>query len=116
MWLTYGQISVTCRCSSAAGFLLFVRFWLKGGGGAAVAQLSAILLAASDLPVCVLIILLIRHEHDFSPAAISGRGLEDVLFFLALCAMILVVYVMILNSTLEIVSRRKRRSCSLPGS
>lgn len=108
MWLTYGQISVIVSLLSAVGFWLFVRFWLK----AVVEQLFAQLSSRScslllTYPSVSLVILLIGVNTIFSPDAISGRGLEDVLFFLALCAMILVLYVMILNSTLEIVSRRK---------
>lgn len=106
--LSAAQIGVIVSLVSAVGFCLFVRFWLKAVVEQLFAQLSnrsgSLLLT---YPSVSLIILLIGINTIFSPGSLARRGLEDVLFFLALCAMILVVYVMILNSTLEIVCRRK---------
>ena len=106
--LTLGQIGVIVSLIFAAGFCLFVRFWLKSVVEQLFSQLSnrsgTLLLT---YPSVSLVILFIGINTIFSPRSLAGRGMEDVLFFMALCAMILVLYVMILSSTLEIVGRRK---------
>ncbi len=106
--LTYGQICVIVSLGLAAGFCLLVRFWLRGAVEQLFAQLSSrscsLLLT---YPSISLVILFIGGNTIFSPPSLEARGIEDMLFFLALCAMILVLYVMILNNTLEIVGRRR---------
>lgn len=106
--LSYGQICVMVSLVSAAGFCLFVHFWLRGTVDSLFAQLStrscSLLLT---YPSVTLFVLFIGSNTIFSSRSLSVRGIEDILFFLALCAMILVLYVMILGSTLEIVCRRK---------
>ena len=106
--LTYGQISVVVSLVSAAGFCLFVRYWLKDTVQRLFAQLSkrscSLLLT---YPSVSLLIMSIGTNTIFSPRSLAARGTWDILFFLALCAMILVLYVMILGNTLGIMCRRK---------
>lgn len=106
--LSYGQICVIVSLISAAGFCVFVRLWLKETVDSLFAQLSirncSLLLT---YPSVSLVVLLIGGNTIFSPKSLAARGAEDILFFLALCVMILVLYVMILGNTLEIMCRRK---------
>lgn len=106
--LSYGQICVAVSLVSAAGFCLFVRLWLKGTVDSLFSQLStrscSLLLT---YPSVSLFVLFIGINTIFSPRSLASRGAESILFFLALCAMILILYVMILGSTLEIMCRRK---------
>ena len=106
--LTLGQIGVIVSLIFAVGFCLFVRFWLKSVVEQLFSQLGPTARHPSPhLPVGVPGDSVHRHQHHFL-APVPGRaGMEDVLFFMALCAMILVLYVMILSSTLEIVGRLK---------
>lgn len=107
-FLSYGQVCVTVSLLWACGFCLFVRFWLKDTVGQLFDQLSrrscSLLLT---YPSVSLIILFIGNNTIFSSRSLSVRGLEEVLFYLALCAMILMLYVLILGNTLEIACRRK---------
>lgn len=106
--LSYGQICVIVASISAAGFCVFVRFWLKDTVDSLFSQLStrscSLLLT---YPGVFLVVLAIGTSSIFSPDALAARGIPDILFFMALCAMILVLYVMILENTREITSRRK---------
>ena len=90
--LTYGQISVVVSLVSAAGFCLFVRYFLKDTVQRLFAQLSkrscSLLLT---YPSVSLLVLFIGTNTIFSPRSLAIRGIEDILFFLALCAMILVL-------------------------
>ena len=71
----------------AAGLCLFVRFWLKSVVEQLFSQLSnrsgTLLLT---YPSVSLVILFIGINTIFSPRSLAGRGMEDVLFFMALCA------------------------------
>lgn len=106
--LSYGQICVMVSLVSASGFCVFVHFWLRDTVDRLFAQLStrscSLLLT---YPSVTLFVLFIGSNTIFSPRSLAVRGAEDILFFLALCVMILVLYVMILGSTLEIMCRRK---------
>lgn len=106
--LSYGQIRVVVSLVSAAGFCLFVRYWLKDTVERLFAQLSTRSCSLLLTYPCVsLLVLFIGTNTIFSSRSLAVRGIEDILFFLALCAMILVLYVMILGNTLEITCRRK---------
>ena len=106
--LTYGQICVAVSLLWACGFYVFVRFWLRDKVNRLFDQLSrrscSLLLT---YPSVSLFILFIGNNTIFSSRSLAERGLEDVLFYLALCIMILVLYVLILSSTLEIMCRRR---------
>lgn len=106
--LPYGQVCVLVSLLWACGFGLLVRVWLKGTVDQLFGQLSrrscSLLLT---YPLVSLFILFIGNNTIFSSRSLAERGLEDVLFYLALCAMILMLYVLILGSTLEIACRRK---------
>lgn len=106
--LTYGQICVAVSLLWACGFYVFVRFWLRDKVDRLFDQLSrrscSLLLT---YPSVSLFILFIGNNTIFSSLSLAVRGLEDVLFYLALCIMILVLYVLILSSTLEIMCRRR---------
>lgn len=106
--LSYGQVGVLVSLFWACGFCLFVQFWFRNVTTQLFDQLSrrscTLLLT---YPAVSLFILFIGNNTIFSARSLAERGLEDVLFYLALCLMILVLYVLILNSTLEIMCRRK---------
>lgn len=106
--LSYGQICVIVALISAAGFCVFVRFRLKDTVDSLFSQLStrscSLLLT---YPSVFLVVLAIGTNSIFSSYSLAARGIPDILFFMALCAMILVLYVMILENTREITSRRK---------
>lgn len=106
--LSYWQICTVVSLVLAAGFCLLVRFWLKDTVNSLFSQLSthscSLLLT---YPSVSLVVLALGTGSIFSPYALAARGMPDILFFMALCAMILVLYVMILENTWEITSRRK---------
>lgn len=106
--LSYGEICVAVSLLCACGFYVFVSFWLKRVAGQLFAQLSrrscSLLLT---YPSVSLFVLFVGRNTIFSSSTLEQRGLEDVLFFVALCAMILTLFVLILGNTLEIVCRRK---------
>lgn len=52
-------------------------------------------------------IILLGNATIFSREALQTETVECMVFYLALSMMILVLYAMILNSTLEIITRRK---------
>lgn len=93
---------------SACGFYVFVRFLLQDAADQLFTQLSrrscTLLLA---YPAIALVIIMFGNSTIFSGAALAEGGFESVVFFLALSVMILVLYIMILNSILEIVSRKR---------
>lgn len=106
--LSHSQICVMVSIFSACGFYVFVRFWLQDAADQLFTQLSrwscTLLLA---YPAIALVIIMFGNSTIFSRDALTAGGFESVVFFLALSVMILVLYVMILNSILEIVSRRQ---------
>ncbi len=108
IFLSYSQICVIVSFLSACGFYAFVRYWLKSRTGQLFVQLSrrSHLLLAS-YPAISLAISLFGTSTIFSRESLANRGFEDVVFYLAFCTMILVLYVMILDGTLEAVSRKK---------
>ena len=108
IFLSYSQICVIVSFLAACGFYIFVRYWLKDRTGQLFIQLSRrshLLLAA--YPAISLAISLFGTSTIFSRESLAKRGFEDVVFYLAFCTMILVLYVMILDGTLEAVSRKK---------
>ena len=106
--LSYGQICVLVSLVSAAGVCLFVRFWLRDAVDRLFSQLSTRSCSLLLTYPCVsLVVLAIGTNSIFSPRSLASRGIQDILFFMALCAMILILYVMILGNTLEITCRRK---------
>uniref|UniRef100_UPI000ABD4555 hypothetical protein n=1 Tax=Clostridium sp. NkU-1 TaxID=1095009 RepID=UPI000ABD4555 len=110
IFLSYGQICVIVSLLSACGFYIFVRCWLKDMTSQLFIQLSKrsnLLLTA--YPAISLAISLFGTSTIFSRESLTKRGFEDVVFYLAFCTMILVLYVMILASTLEAASRKKDR-------
>ena len=108
IFLSYSQICVIVSLLSACGFYLFVRYWLRTMTGQLFIQLSrrSHLLLASYTAIS-LAISLFGTSTIFSRESLAKRGFEDVVFYLAFCTMILVLYVMILDGTLEAVSRKK---------
>lgn len=106
--LSYAQVGALASLLWACCFCLFVRCWLKHVTARLFDQLSrrscSLLLT---YPCVSLFILFIGNNTIFSAGSLAVRGLEDVLFYMALCGMILVLYVLILNSTLEIMCRRR---------
>ena len=58
-------------------------------------------------PSIFLGILFIGVNTIFSTSTLFQRGIEDILFFLTLCVMIMVLYIMILSSILEIMDKRQ---------
>lgn len=108
MFFSYGEICVAVSFLSACGFCIFVTYWLKEMTDRLFTQLtsrSCILLAA--YPAIALTVSLFGTSTVFSRATLAARGFEDVVFYLAFCTMIQVLYIMILYSILEIVSRKK---------
>ncbi|EXG84614.1 hypothetical protein K413DRAFT_1366 [Clostridium sp. ASBs410] len=108
IFLSYGQICVIVSLLSACGFYFFVRCWLKDMTSQLFIQLSKrsnLLLTA--YPAISLTISLFGTSTIFSRESLTKRGFEDVVFYLAFCTMILVLYVMTLAGTLEAVSRKK---------
>lgn len=108
IFLSYSQICVIVSFLSACGFYIFVRYWLRTMTGQLFIQLSrrSHLLLAS-YPAISLAISLFGTSTIFSRESLERRGFEDVVFYLAFCTMILVLYVMILDGTLEAVTRKK---------
>lgn len=106
--LSYWQICVCAAVLAACGFFCMVWFWLKGRMTTLFSQLSArggaLLLA---YPAVFLAILFAGRNTVFSSQALYQGGIEEVLFFLALCGMVLVLYVMIVNSILETMDRKR---------
>ncbi|MBS5062614.1 MAG: sensor histidine kinase [Hungatella hathewayi] len=106
--LTSLQVGVIVSFLSACGVYLFVRFWLKEVTERLFAQLtSRSCLLLLGYPAAALGIILYGTSTIFSPAVLALRGFQDIIFYLALCVMILILYVMILSSTAGIVTRRK---------
>lgn len=108
MFFSYSQICVLVSFLSACGFCIFVRYWLKSK----ISQLFLQLPKRSHLllvtyPGMFLSISLFGTSTIFSRDSLAKRGFEDVVFYLAFCTMLLVLYVIILDSTLEAVSRER---------
>ena len=106
--LSYWQICICAAVLSACGFFCIIWFWLRGRVRILFSWLSArggALLAA--YPAVFLSILCAGRNTVFSSQALYLRGIEDVLFFLSLCGMMLVLYVMIVNSILETMDRKR---------
>ncbi|MGN0372187.1 MAG: GHKL domain-containing protein [Enterocloster sp.] len=106
--LTDSQIRVIVSFGAACGYYIMVRFWLKDRVNRLFEQLSvrnAALLFS--FPSAFLLVLFIGSHTVFSSDTLLQRGPGDILFFLCLCAMILVLYIMTLNTTLEILDRKK---------
>lgn len=108
IFLSYRQVCMIVTLVSACGFYFFVRFWLKDTANQLFSRLSvgscSLLLT---YPVIGLVIIWFGSVTIFSPEALATRGFGDVVFYLALSVMILVLYILILNSTLEITERRR---------
>ena len=105
---TDSQIRVIVSFGAACGYYIMVRFWLKDRVNRLFEQLSvrnAALLFS--FPSAFLLVLFIGSHTVFSSDTLLQRGPGDILFFLCLCAMILVLYIMTLNTTLEILDRKK---------
>lgn len=106
--LSYGQICVIVSVVSATGFYLGVNNWLKPVAEQLFQQLSrrsCTLLVT--YPAAMAGIILLGNATIFSREALRMETMEYMVFYLALSMMILVLYAMILNSTLEIITRRK---------
>lgn len=106
--LTYAQICVIVSVPSALGFYLAVRFWMKSTVERLFTELSV---GASTLllayPTISLLLLFVGINTIFSRPSLSERGFGDIAFFLILCVMIVGLYVLNLNSILELMERRK---------
>ncbi len=106
--LSYGQVRVIVSLVTACGYYVLVQFWLKNRVNKLFHQLSmknAALLVV--FPSIFLGILFIGVNTIFSTSTLFQRGIEDILFFLTLCVMIMVLYIMILSSILEIMDKRQ---------
>ncbi len=102
------QIGVIVSLISACGVYLFVRFWLKDVTERLFSQLtSRSCLLLIGYPAAALVIILYGTTTIFSPDILVLRGFQDIIFYLALCIMILILYVMILGSTDGIITRKK---------
>lgn len=106
--LSDSQIRVIVSFAAACGYYCLVRFWLKKRVNSLFDQLSvknAVLLFI--FPSAFLLVLFIGSHTVFASNQLFQRGMGDILFFLFLCAMILVLYIMLLNSILELLNRKK---------
>ncbi|WP_312939640.1 GHKL domain-containing protein [Oscillibacter sp.] len=106
--LTYSQICVIVSALSAFGFYLGIRLWMKEAVKRLFAELSVraptLLLA---YPTISLLLLFVGTSTIFSRRALATGGFGAVVFFFILCSMIVGLYVLILNSLLELMERRK---------
>ncbi len=106
--LTYSQICVIVSALSAFGFYLGVRLWMKAAVKRLLTELSV---RASTLllayPTISLLLLFVGTNTIFSSRALAVGGFGAVAFFFILCSMIVGLYVLILNSILELMERRK---------
>lgn len=106
--LTYSQICVLVSALSAFGFYLGVRLWMKAAVKRLFAELSV---RASTLllayPTVSLLLLFVGTKTIFSSSALAVGGFGAISFFFILCSMIVGLYVLILNSILELMERRK---------
>lgn len=108
IFLSYSQVCVIVSLLSACGFYLFIRYWLKDRSSQLFTQLpKRTHLLHAAYPAISLAVLLFGTSTIFARESLAKRGFEDVVFYLAFCAMILVLYVMVLEGTLEAVSRKK---------
>lgn len=106
--LSYLQVGVMVSFLSACGVYFFVRFWLRDVTDRLFAQLtSRSCLLLIGYPAAALAIILYGTSTIFSPEVLESRGFQDIIFYLALCVMILLLYVMILSSTAGLVTRKK---------
>ncbi|MEA4993391.1 MAG: GHKL domain-containing protein [Oscillibacter sp.] len=106
--LTYSQICVIVSALSAFEFYLGVRLWMKEAVRRLFTELSV---GASTLllayPTVSLLLLFVGTKTIFSSSALAMGGFGAVAFFFVLCSMIVGLYVLILNSILELMERRK---------
>lgn len=106
--LTYAQICVIVSALSAFGFYLGVRLWMKEAVRRLFTELSV---RASTLllayPTVSLLLLFVGTKTIFSSSALAVGGFGAVAFFFILCSMIVGLYVLILNSILELMEHRK---------
>lgn len=106
--LSYIQVGALVSVVTACWVYVLVRCWLKEVTNRLFDQLtfrSGILLLG--YPAAALALMGYGTSTIFSPEVLSARGFQDVAFYLALCVMVLGLYLMIMNSTLEIISRQK---------
>lgn len=106
--LTYFQICVIVSTLSALGFYIGVRLWMKPIAKRLFTELS--IRAATLLlgyPMVTLLLLFVGTNTIFSSHALAVGGFGSVSFFFILCSMIVGLYVLILNSILELMERRK---------
>ena len=106
--LTYSQICVIVSTLSALGFYLGVRLWMKPVVRRLFTELSigaATLLLA--YPMVSLLLLFVGTNTIFSSRSLAVGGFGVVAFFFILCSMIVGLYVLILNSIVELMERRK---------
>lgn len=106
--LSYWQICVCSAVFAACGFFFMVWLWLKNRMTTLFSQLSTrggVLLLA--YPAVFLAILFGGRNTFVTARALYRGGIREVLFFLALCGMVLVLYVMIVNSILETMDRKR---------
>ena len=107
-FLTYKQICLIVSLVSACIFYLFVYKWLKKNVITIFSQLTAkyesLLLV---YPLLALIIMFIGINTIFSPYSLSMQGGGEIAFFLALCVMIMITYILMLSNTRSIVEEKK---------
>ena len=105
---TYKQICLIVSIFSACLFFIFVQKWLKRNVillfSQLIAKYESLLLA---YPLLALIIMFIGINTIFSPTSLSKRGGGEIAFFLALCVMIMITYMLILSNTCSIIEGRK---------
>ncbi|MFR2848515.1 MAG: histidine kinase [Hungatella hathewayi] len=93
--LTSLQVGVIVSFLSACSVYLFVRFWLKEVTERLFRPADQPLLPSPGYPAAALAIILYGTSTIFS-RVLAVRGFQDIIFYLALCVMILILYVMIL--------------------
>lgn len=106
--LTYKQICLIVSLISACIFFVFVYKWLRKNVltifNQLVARYESLLIV---YPLLALIIMFIGINTIFSPSSLSKQGGGEISFFLALCIMIMITYVLILSNTRAIVEGKK---------